>query len=203
MERPDSPSSDRTSQRLDDLPIVDLSEVAIVSPDGEVAFARGDDDGDVVAPSTDELDGFRRRDGCGTYDTSGERTAGVGDGALHRRGCRYPVVDDHDVSPLDRHRRCVAAHAQFEIARPLRLLVEERRDRTAIIFFRVRRDDRLAGRRHGAERELGLSRVTDFPDDDDVEIGVERDRDSVRDDDAAARDAEDEGIALGREQHCK
>ena len=202
MERPDSPSSDRTSQRLDDLPIVDLPEVSIVSSDGEVAFARGDDDGDVVASSTDELDGFRRCDGSGAHDAGGVRTTGVRDGALHRRRSRHTVIDDHDVSPLDRNRRCVASHAQLEIARPLRLLVEEQRDRAAIILFRIWRDDRLAGSRHGPERELGLSWVTDFPDDDDVEIRIERRRDRMRDDDAAARDAEDERIALGREQRC-
>jgi hypothetical protein len=124
MEGPDSPSSDRAAQRLDDLPIVDFAEVAIVSSDGEVAFARGDDDGDVVAPSTYELDRFRRRDGSGTDDASGAGAPGVRDGALHRRGSRNAVIDDHDVSPFDRHARSVAAHAQLEIVRPLRLFLE-------------------------------------------------------------------------------
>lgn len=203
MERQDSPSSDRARQRLDDLSIVDFMEVAIVAPDGEIALVRGDEDRDVVALTTDELDGFRRRDGDGADDSSGARTPRVRDGALHRRGRRDAVVDDDDISTLDRHRRRVASDAQLEVARPLRLFLEERRHRTAEIFFRIRRDDRFAGRRDGTEREFGLPRMTDFADDDDVEISVERERDGVRDDDSPARDAEDEWIALGCEQRCE
>ena len=200
MEGPDSPSSDRAPQRLDDLPVVDLAEVDIITSDREIALVRRDDDGDIVAPPSDELDGFRGRDGNGTDDSRGTRATSVRDGALHRRGRRHAIVDDDDVPPVHRHGRCVAAHTLLEIARPPRLLFEERRHRPVIVFLRVRRDDRLARRRDGAKRELGLPRVPDLAYDDDVEVGVERERDRVRDDDTSARDAEDKRIALGGEQ---
>jgi hypothetical protein len=49
MEPPGSPSSEGAVQRFDDLAIVDLAKIAIVSSDGEIAFASDGDDDDVVA----------------------------------------------------------------------------------------------------------------------------------------------------------
>src|SRR5215472_7485306 len=146
MERPDSPSSDRALQRLDDLAIIDFAEIAIVAADGEIAFVRDDGDGDIIAPAPDEFYRFRRRDRRRTNDARRVRVPRVRDGALHGRGRRDAVVDDDDVSPVDRHRRRVTANTQFEIARPADLFFEERLHGTAIVLGGIRRDDGLTGR---------------------------------------------------------
>lgn len=174
-----------------------------MTADREIALARDDTDGDAVASGADEVDGLCRCDRRGTYDASGIRAASVRDRAFHRRGRRDAVVDDDDAAPIEGFGSAASAQSELEILCAHDAFGEERRGRSVIVVAGVRRHDVLAGRRYGAERELGLTRVTDLSHDEHVEVGSEHLRHRLRDDDASAGDAQHERVALRPEERCE
>src|SRR5690606_29482570 len=192
----------RLLEEVQHLLVGDLAEVAVPEADGDEGVRDGEAD-EVVDERADGGGRLAGADGHGEDEPPRlHAPEGVGGGRGRDAGGE-PVVEED--GRLPRHvgeARLAAVEQEAAVHLPARL-GGQRLERLAVDVEGV--EGALVGQRHagghGAYAELLVPRRPHLPRDDDVEGGVEGAGDLVAEDDAPAREAEDDGflVAVGLE----